>query len=565
MKLIIKQYLAQMKERNELDVFLPELLSDMGFNVLSTPQIGTRQYGVDVVAIGKNNQGIEAVYLFSIKSGDLTRSEWNGNTNQALRPSLDEIIDVYIPTLIADEHKDKPVIICLCFGGEIKEEIRANVVQYINRHKTDQVSFEEWNGDKLAQLVEQYFLKESFLPLDYQGLMRKSLALLDEPLTSYRYFNQLISKILDSTTDEIKKLRQVYISLWILFTWCRDEDNLESAFLSAESALLYSWDLVKYLDTHSQPKQKKVLSALAPIFQLYRLVTRTYLESKIIPYCHVTHGLSSTIWARNHIDVNLRMFDILGRLSLGSLWLIGDIVRCENDEVRVELELLHQTYVDAIKNMINHNPILFAPYQEYQTIHIALALMALRCNKEDLKYSHSWLVVMLERITNNFEGNLTYPCTLRSYSELLEHPKSDKDYKNKVTESSVFYPFLATYATFSGMQDIYDRIKNLHQQQIPHCNLQAWYFSSDSEEKMWRNQDNHGVSLANLTFDLSMNEFLEEILLQCKEYDIFEELSAIKFNIPLLILVACRHYQYPMPYDFFLGSEKAENENVENL
>ncbi|HHE3464656.1 hypothetical protein [Pasteurella multocida] len=42
MKLILKQYLSQMKERHELDAFLPELLSDMGFNIISRPQVGTR-------------------------------------------------------------------------------------------------------------------------------------------------------------------------------------------------------------------------------------------------------------------------------------------------------------------------------------------------------------------------------------------------------------------------------------------------------------------------------------------------------------------------------------------
>lgn len=73
-------------------MFLPELLSDMGFNVISKPQIGTRQHGVDVAAIGKNSQGQDAVYLFSIKGGDLTRKEWDGDTNQALRPSLNEIL-----------------------------------------------------------------------------------------------------------------------------------------------------------------------------------------------------------------------------------------------------------------------------------------------------------------------------------------------------------------------------------------------------------------------------------------------------------------------------------------
>lgn len=141
MKLILKQYLSQMKERGELDAFLPELLSDMGFNVISKPQIGTRQYGVDISAIGKNDAGEEAVYLFSIKAGDLSRTDWDGDTNQALRPSLNEIIDVYIHSNIPNEHKDKPIIICLCFGGEIKEQIRQNVTMYIKQNTTNKLVF----------------------------------------------------------------------------------------------------------------------------------------------------------------------------------------------------------------------------------------------------------------------------------------------------------------------------------------------------------------------------------------------------------------------------------------
>jgi hypothetical protein len=71
MKLIIKEYLASLKEREELDAILPDLLSQMGLNVFSRPTRGTRQSGVDVAAA--INDGIEKVYLFSIKSGDLTR------------------------------------------------------------------------------------------------------------------------------------------------------------------------------------------------------------------------------------------------------------------------------------------------------------------------------------------------------------------------------------------------------------------------------------------------------------------------------------------------------------
>src|SRR6476646_8466935 len=95
MKLLIRDYVASLKERQELDAILPDLLSELGFNVISRPGRGTAQRGVDVAAIGKDSK----VYLFTVKPGDLTRQEWDG-TSQKLRSSLNEIIDDYIPTRI---------------------------------------------------------------------------------------------------------------------------------------------------------------------------------------------------------------------------------------------------------------------------------------------------------------------------------------------------------------------------------------------------------------------------------------------------------------------------------
>ena len=73
MRLIIRQYIAGLKERNELDAVMPDLLSQMGMVVYSRPARGTRQDGVDVAAVGSLNGGPEKVYLFSIKAGDLSR------------------------------------------------------------------------------------------------------------------------------------------------------------------------------------------------------------------------------------------------------------------------------------------------------------------------------------------------------------------------------------------------------------------------------------------------------------------------------------------------------------
>ena len=191
MKLILREYLALLRERAELDAILPDLLSELGFNVYSRPGRGTVQHGVDVAAVGRDDEGQAKVYLFTIKRGDLGRQDWNG-PDQALRPSLDDIIDTYIPTHIPEEHKGLPVVVCICFGGDVKEPVRLSLTQYEKSKTTATLSFEEWNGDKIANLLLQGVLREDLLPKPFRSDFQKAVALLDEPEISYRHFACLV-------------------------------------------------------------------------------------------------------------------------------------------------------------------------------------------------------------------------------------------------------------------------------------------------------------------------------------------------------------------------------------
>ena len=88
MKLLVRQHLQGMKERGELDVLLPLLLSELGYEIVHHPRIGGRQAGVDVVAVGPDPdaEGAKSLLLFVIKAGDVGRADWDG-TLQAVRPS----------------------------------------------------------------------------------------------------------------------------------------------------------------------------------------------------------------------------------------------------------------------------------------------------------------------------------------------------------------------------------------------------------------------------------------------------------------------------------------------
>ena len=65
---IIKQYIASLKEDNELDYIFPLLLERIGYRVLSTPKQskGRSQFGRDVIAT-KKIEGLDTLFHFELK------------------------------------------------------------------------------------------------------------------------------------------------------------------------------------------------------------------------------------------------------------------------------------------------------------------------------------------------------------------------------------------------------------------------------------------------------------------------------------------------------------------
>lgn len=553
MKLIIKQYLTSLKERGELDAILPDLLSQMGLNVFSQPSRGTRQYGVDIAAVGEFEDKPETVYLFSIKQGDLGRKDWNSGGEQDLQPSLDEILTVYIPTHLPAEHRGKPISICICIGGYIKEEVRLNVTTYEEIKKTDLVKFEEWNGDILASMIEKYFLQEDLLPTNIRPLLRKSLALLDEPEASFGHFSQLLKDLSDISPNgdaqHIRTVRQINICLWILYAWARDADNLESAYLSAELALLYSWELVKGLFDKTTKSAVLIKQVFASTLFLYRKICENYVI-KIIPHVGKVHGLSCAVGSSCKQDVNLKLFDVLGRLSLAGIWEYWNMLN--RDKPEGERDKTVNFLASVIKSFVSNNPMLLSPLKDKQTIDISLALLFLYLTDGNQKYVEEWLNEIFERSIFAYETHGDYPCIIDNYRELLEHPKSgDDEYRKEVTAGSILYPTIALWAAILEDQDLFNKVKAAKEEHLIHCNFQLWYPDDKTEDRFYFNNNSHGTVLS----DISLNQlevFLETVFGECKETNYFESLSAISFNLWPLVLVGCRHYRIPVPVHFLL-------------
>lgn len=569
MRLIIKEYLTSLKERGELDVLLPDLLSQMGLHVFSKPGRGTRQYGVDIAAAGKIENGPEKVILLSVKPGNLGRKDWDSGSEQNLRPSLNEILDVYIPTHLPQEYKNLPIDICICIGGDIEESVRLNITQYEEAKKTETVRIIEWDGDRLAAMVEKYFLHENLLPEGARPLLRKSLALLDEPQASFAHFANLVKSLADNDLskdpERLTTLRQMNICLWVLFAWAREGDNLESSYLAAELTLLHAWEITKKFNSKQSKIAATILQSFLTTLNTYQVISREYV-AKILPHTGKKHGLSTAVRSSDKLDINLNLFEVLGRLAIAGIWTQWnfEINRGEKEQQEFhsqEIEVLSE----HLKLLIINNPTLFLPIKDDQAIDISLAILFLSFQEKNQKDINYWLSQLFERAMFAYQTHGFYPCIHRDYLALLDHPgKRDDDYRQEATAGSILYPLIGLWAALLKNDGLYEKVQQAKKDSLAHCNFQFWYPGESTETHLYKNDEIHGATFSHVPIEQYADDFLKALWDECKHSDVFKKLSSVEGGMWPVLLVACRHYRLPVPIDFTLGyvdsSEKVKKE-----
>ena len=551
MRLIIRQYLAGLRERNELDAVLPGLLTEMGLNVYSRPGRGTRQDGVDVAAVGSIDDGPEKLYLFAIKSGDLTRKEWDGEAIQSLRPTLNEILDAYIRNRIPPQHKGKEIVICITFGGDVQEQIRPALVAFIESNaKEGKISFEEWNGDKLASLIQTHFLREDLITESVRSDLRKALAMLDDPETAFEYFAALVralSEVYSNDEQRVRSMRQLGVCLWILFSWSRDVQNLECAYRASELSLLHAWQNYRTFAGKKSKASEAGGIAFASIFQAYQQITSLYI-GKVVPHLQQQHALSAAVQGGSPVDANLKMFDLLGRLATKALWSYAHLAETNEAELKkASLEEL-RAGATAIRLLVSNNPTLYSPMKDDQAIEIALAALVLLISDTEREFLREWLGQMTERIGLAFTTSERYPSIIQTYSELLDHPLSrDAEYRESVTSASILYPVLAHVAAVLKNETLYETILRIQTDFLAHSNFQLWFPDDASEENLYTDKDLHGIAFTDIELQHGSSAFIERISEECRQYTQFANLSCVKNGWWPLALLACRHFRLPVP------------------
>ena len=576
MKLILRQYLADLRERDELDAILPDLLSEIGFTVLSSPSRGARQAGVDVAAVGPDEDDGDRrkLFLFTIKPGDLGRRDWDDGTPQATRQSLNEILDSYIHSRIPRQYQELEIAICLCTGGEMREDVRTQWAGYIqsqsqsHRHN---ICFREWNGDRLAELLSSGVLKEGLLETGLQADFRKSIAMVDHPDVSYRFFTQLVRGLLNhsaSNRKAITRLRQVYICLWILFVWAREAGNLEAPMRASEYALLHIWNNCRSLLGLQVQRKNARLTVLQQTLMLHLLICDELITKKVGAYADKPFALSMAVTSQSSVDVNLALFEQFGRISLLGIWkhCLAGLPDAPEEHVSQLATERNQALQMAI-NIIECNPTLKSPIRDDFAIEIALfMILAQLCNvTNDVS---GYLEEMAGRLTFAIQRRTAYPIPTHNYEELVAHPINRSDeYFEQHTRASVLYPLLVAWLDRLDLPDPRDALTDRIAKNLPNTTQQLWVPNHNTEERFWTGSTNHGTAIPSLPLceePPRYAEFLKKII---ADHHAFYDLSTSKYGFFLpVFLLACRHYRMPIPphlWFFETSNQDSANESTE--
>lgn len=556
MKLILVEYLASLKERGELDVIVPDLLSEIGLNVISRPAIGTRQHGVDVAAVGDDAEGVRTLFLFPIKAGDLRRSNWSAGP-QSLRQSLEQIIDVYIVNHIPKRYSDLPVHILICLGGELHEDVRPDVVGFVKNNTTDRITFDVWNGDRLADLLLSGVLRENALPGTWRSDLRKSLALVDEPDVSFRHFSRFVKRIAHTCKSNrparLTAIRQIYLGLWTLYVWAREAGNIEAAYLSSERALLVCWPMINDYITGKSKAARQLTDSMERLITLHNLIADDYLNSYLQPRAHLPQGLASAVPSQSSLDINLRLFDIVGRVGARGLWLLHAL-RCIDPKKKTkQLETIKEQIHGMAKllaHILQNNSILRTPIKDNQVIDINIACLFL--NKVGCNHVIQPWIQQISRATHfAYITNGPYPCIFDDYRELIDHPKKDPGYRTDATAASLLIPTLAVWAAITDDTVTLRALADFASGHYKHSTLQLWYPGSDTEQHLYLDSDKHGLSANDIKIERECQDMLAPIDTECTSSPAFESLSALHYGLWPLLILASRHHRIPVPPHFW--------------
>lgn len=327
-----------------------------------------------------------------------------------------------------------------------------------------------------------------------------------------------------------------------------DGENLEAPYRCCELALLYSWDVLNR-SANAKKKERNARSEIVDhVLSLYLSIGQKLIVEKIGPHADKMYAVSSAVRSGSELDINLALFEAMGRTALLGLWHHFIDLKSDGEQREQHLRLRDQCQNIAV-SLINQNPTLTTPFRDDHHIEIGL-LMLLAQGGGSIPNVAGYVVEIASRLNYRYRLRKSWPTHFQDYRELARHPIDQSDeYFKKSTKGSVLVPFLKVALERIGETEQLTALDRTVSEELPEMTQQVWVPRDGTEEFFWRQGTSQGIAIPVPMMELerqssSLASQMDDI---AENFKAFFEMSAVKRGLIPLFLMACRHYRLPLP------------------
>lgn len=545
MNFIIREYISILKEDGELDSLLVDLFFEQGYTIKYKPEKG-RQYGVDILAEKKEKGKASEMKIVTVKRGNINRNTWDGSSN-AVKQSIEDIIDTYIPTHLTKKEQELPITITLATNGTISQNLNLVWTAFKEKYGKKNIAINFLGIDDIANQVNVEFLFDTLLDNENQSLFRKTLAFMDLADYHYHHYTQLLdtlfSKTLSRKRDLQKLLRLVKLLLHLMFKWSEEVGNLKSAITLSHITLLKTYN---YLAINKKLDLKYTQEEYFKIYGLSRLIAVDYYN-KVNDHYFVEQSIQR--YSKNHLEYGLRSWDELGLLSLlghfelQQYWLY---LQSKNEEgQKIFLGSLGNVS-ESLTTFIDNNPSLNYPLYDDHLIEFNLAMLFLRmCQKDE--FCLQWINKILISLHNQYRIKKLFPLFRQDYEKLIDIYFGKSEQK---LESSMLLACILDWCIILESEDTYNKVLELIDLLEEKISIQTWYPTSETVDicllENYSRKSGNVFSFKNIP---TYQEYKETLIELKEKFVKTEEFKPFASGLEVLHHISSFHFkQLPLPY-----------------
>ena len=467
MLLIIKNYLQTLKEKDELDLLLCDLLLQSGYILDSIPKTGSRQFGVDIQAHSKTE-----LLLLVVKQGNIDRTVWSGGPN-AVRQSLDEIFDVSLRNLSPSDQKKK-IRVIVATNGYLDEPAKLNWQGYQDAHQSWQekkISFDFWGLDEIASQVRDKMFSERLFPKELQALFRKALYFAEEPDYKPGFFEQIVDAYIDKLPAGFssrekrqaqKTLSGLMLGAQMIAQYAADVRRYRIAVAVFEYVIIRLWKWMLQNDGMGKPLYSEWIIRF---YKKYEEWCWRYFDA--VKSCCAQPGAFPAY--ADIVEQKVQMYEMVGLLSS---FAFGESFIDPSKANRV---------LEAVLQLINNYPQFYYPPYDDNIAQITVLCRALiHCGRREdavaVMNNFAYLVSAWYQLTKK------HPSPADTFRDALDIELGNE---HEEYSTSVFWGFLLLWIAVLKDQNTYDAVKSFLKNDLKDVTKCIWIMRADEELSLY--------------------------------------------------------------------------------